>query len=104
MLNDRSEERRRDGKIVRRALGSLKFFAESLERRGISVVAVDVAQQTVQFLKGCRVESPMLFEAVFCARTELLRVPASPGYTDNRHIQVATLNHGLQRRKDFLVG
>ena len=36
-------------------------------------------------------------------RLQLFEVPASLGDADDRHIEVAALDHRLQRRKDLLV-
>ena len=38
------------------------------------------------------------------ARPELFESPAGFGDADHRHIEVATLQHRLQRGKDLLVG
>ena len=46
----------------------------------------------------------MLVEAVARARAELLEVQPGFGHADDRHVEVAAPDHGLQRREDLLVG
>jgi hypothetical protein len=65
---------------------------------------VYITQQTAQFFKSRRVEPSEFFQAVLRPSTELVRAPLGLSYTDDRHVEVAPLSHGLQRRKDFLVG
>ena len=45
----------------------------------------------------------VLLEAVARPRLELVEVPAGLGHADDRHVEVAALDHRLQRRKDLLV-
>ena len=44
----------------------------------------------------------MLFQAVTHSLPELIDCPRRPGYTNDRHVEMAPPNHRLQRRKDFL--
>ncbi len=46
----------------------------------------------------------MFFQAVFCARPELVQIPTGLGHPYNGNIQVSALHHGLQGGKNFLVG
>src|SRR5262245_32716570 len=39
-----------------------------------------------------------------CSRPELFQIPAGFGYTNDRDIQMSTLDHTLQRREYFLIG
>ena len=50
-----------------------------------------------------RFEAAVLLEAVAGARAELLDAPTRLGDADHRHMQVAALEHCLQRREDLLV-
>jgi hypothetical protein len=34
----------------------------------------------------------------------LIEIPAGLGYADDREVEIALVQHGLERRKDFLVG
>ena len=45
----------------------------------------------------------MLLEAVAARAPELVEVPAGLGDADHRHVEVAALDHRLQRREDLLV-
>ncbi len=57
-LDDRREERRRDGEVVRRAPGTAQRLLERREgRRGV-VVAVHVPEQGEQVAQGPRIVDP----------------------------------------------
>jgi hypothetical protein len=103
LLHDQLEERRRDGEVVRRPAGRAELFADSLERRLVRVVAVDVAQQTAQLAERRGIEASVLLEAVLGTGVELLELPAGLRHADDRHVEVAALHHRLQRWEDFLV-
>jgi hypothetical protein len=45
----------------------------------------------------------VLVEAVLGASLELLRIPAGLRHADDRHVEVAALDHRLQRGKDPLA-
>ena len=45
----------------------------------------------------------MVLQAVACPRPELVELPARPGHADDRHVEVAALQHRLQRWEDLLV-
>ena len=104
LLDHQPEQQRRDRQVVRRPLGRAELPAERLEGRGVRVVAVDVAQQARELLEGRRVEPAVLLEAVAGAGLELFEIPAGLGDPDHRNVEVAALQHRLQRREDLLVG
>jgi hypothetical protein len=49
------------------------------------------------------VGAAVLLQAVTRAFAQLIERPASAGHTDDRHVQLTTPGHRLQRRKDLLV-
>ena len=105
LLDDRAEQHRRDGEVVRRAAARCRAPCGcAWNVAGSVVVAVDVAQQAGRAWRtrrrrgrrasrGCRGRAP-----------ELVEVPAGLGHADDRHVEVAALHHRLQRREDLLVG
>ena len=104
LLHHRTEQRRRDGEVVRRPLGRPELPAQGIERRRIAVVAVDIVEQAGQLLERRRIEPAVFFHAVARAGTKLLEGPAGPGHTDHRHVELTALRQRLERRKDLLVG
>ena len=91
---------RRDGEVVRRPLRRTELLADGLEGCRIVVVAVDVAQQTGQLLERRRIDAAaVLLEAVARPRLELVELPAGLGHADHGHVEVAPLEHRLQRRE-----
>ncbi len=60
LLDDESKQRGWNGEVVRRALGATELLANRFERRGILIVAVDIAQQTAQRLERRRIEPAVL--------------------------------------------
>ena len=83
---------------------SLEFFTKSAKGGRILVVSVNVAEQATKLLKGRGIHPAMFFEAVVSAGPELIECPARFGDADDRHTEVATLQHRLQRGKDLLIG
>ena len=71
---------------------------------GSLVVAVDVAQQP-HSLSNAAGSSPPCFSRLSLARAPgAVEIPAGLGHADHRHVEVAALDHRLQRREDLLVG
>src|SRR5437867_1042774 len=48
------------------------------------------------------VHSTVFFQAIVHALPQSIDRPGRPGYANDRHIEMSTPNHRLQRRKDFL--
>src|SRR5215470_16900273 len=87
-----------------RALGVPELLADGLEGRSVLVVAVHVAEERGELGEGRRIDAPaVLLQAVLGARLELIQPPARLGHPDHRHVEVATLDHSLERGKDLLV-
>ena len=88
---------RRMGRVAER-------FADRVEGLQISVVAINVLQVSGQLLPCSIIHATMLLQAVFRACFELVKVPACFRDADDRHIELAVLDHGLQCGENFLVG
>ena len=104
LLHHRTEQRGRDGEVVRGPLGGPELAAQGIERRRIAVVAVNILEQAGQFLERHPIEPSVFFHAIARAGTKLLEGPAGPGHTDHRHVELTALRQRLKRRKDLLVG
>ena len=104
LQDDRLEQARRDRQVVRGTLCRAQFAAQGGKRRGVAIVAVDVMQQAHELRECRRVEAAVLFQAVAGAGAKLLEVPSRLRNTYDRNVEVAALDHRLQRRKDLLVG
>ncbi len=102
LLDDRSEQHRRDGQIVRRMRDAGELAAQRRERRRIAVVAVDVAQPGAQPGEGVAVQPAVFLDAVLRPRPQLVERPARLGHADDRHVQLPAPGHRLERRKDLL--
>src|SRR5262249_40921541 len=103
LLDDQLEQYGRDGQVVRRSPGRTERLADRLERRRVLIVAVHVAQQAAQPIERGRVDAAVLVEAVLGSGAELLEAPAGLCHTDDRHVEMTALQHGLERGKDLLV-
>jgi hypothetical protein len=103
LLHDQLEQHGRDGEVVQRPPGGTQLSADGLKRRGVPVVAVDVAQQAAQRAERRGIDAAVLVEAVLGASLELFKIPAGLRHADDRHVEVAALHHCLQRGKDLLV-
>ena len=103
LFHDEPEQCGWDGEVVRRALGGAELPANGLERRRISVIAVDVAQHSAQRVERHGVKPAVLLHAVARAGTELVDGPPGLRHADDRHVEMAALRHRLQRREDLLV-
>jgi hypothetical protein len=104
LFDDGPEERGWDREVVRgvRCVPE-RAASERLERRRLSVVAVDVSKQSAQLRERVPVQPPVLLDALLRARAQLVEGPARLGDADDRHVEVAALGHRLQRGEDFLV-
>ena len=96
LFHDCPKQQGRDGEVVRRPLGGAEFLADGLERRRVLVIAVHITQQAGQLVEGGGIESPVVLQTVARPRPELVELPASLGYADDRHGEVAALQHRLQ--------
>jgi hypothetical protein len=88
---------------MRRTLGRAELFPDGMKRRRVFVIAVHVAEQTVQFVESRAIEPSVFLDTVTRPCLELIEVPAGFGHADDRLVQVAAFGHCLQRRKNFLV-
>ena len=68
LLDDRPEHDGRNGQVECRPAALAERFAQDLERRGIVVVAVHVAEHSAKLFKGGRVEATVFFDAVASPR------------------------------------
>src|ERR1035441_5377856 len=68
----------------------------------VRIIALDVAQQRAELLERHGVESPMLFKTCPYPGPEFIHIFRRPRHADYRHVQVAVVNHGLQRGEDLL--
>ena len=104
LLDHPAEQDRWNREVVRRPLRGAELVPDRRERRAVAVVAVDVAQESAELVESGRVEPAVLLQAVLRPGLELVQVPARLRHADDRHVEVAALDHGLQRREDLLVG
>src|SRR6202044_1583944 len=103
LLHHDAESRRRDGQIVSGALRVAELVAKGFIGCRIVEVTIHVTEQLAQLWKCLRIQATVLFDAVFGPGLKLLKVPAGLGHADDRDAKRTTLDHGLQRRKDFFV-
>ncbi len=89
---------------MRRRLRGAEFLAERIKGCGVFVIPVYITQQCAHLVERRTVDTAVLLEAVLCARPKLVEVPAGLSDTDHRNIEIAPLQHRLQRGEDLLVG
>ena len=71
----------------------------------IGVVAIDIAQLRRQLLEATGVEvAAALLDAVARALLQLVQGPARARHADDGNVEAVAADHGIERRKDFLVG
>src|SRR6476646_11759387 len=90
---------------MRGPLRRVQLLADGLKGSRVFVVTINITQEPAQFVEGRRVDSsPVFLDTVSRPRSELINIPTCLGYSDNRHVEVASFDHRIQRRKYFLVG
>ena len=103
LLDDPAEENGRDREVVRRPRRAAQLFPDRREGGRVVVVAVDVPEEARQLREGRWVEAAVLLEAVLGAGLHLVEGPAGLRDADDRDVEVAALQHRLERREDLLV-
>ena len=103
-FNDRTKETRRDGQVVQGALGRAEGLTELGVEPGILIVARDILQPGAQFFKGCWVDLTVLGKTGMDMLLQLLDTPGSTGHSNDGHVEMTSLDHGLQGWEDLLVG
>jgi hypothetical protein len=89
---------------MRRSLRRVQLLADGLKGSRVFVVAINITQQSGQFVERRRLDfSAVFLDAVSRPRSKLINIPTCLGNPDNRHVEVAAFDHRLQRRKNFLV-
>src|SRR6516162_1099355 len=104
LFDDLTKKYRRNRQIVSGVLGLAEFLAQVLEGGSIVVIAVDIMEQAGKFFPRGGVEAAVFFEAVLGSGLQLIEIPAGLGYADDREVEMPSFQHGLERRKDLLVG
>lgn len=79
-----------------------EFPSQGLKRRGSHCSLRRRTEQSRELLNDRRIDAAMLFQAAIGASLELIEGPARFGDTDHRHVEMAALDHRLERRKNFL--
>ncbi len=104
LLHNQAEEHGRDGEVVGRPLSGTELLADGLKGSRILVIPVHVMEQAAQLVESGGIESAVLFKTVLGAGPELVELPAGLGHADDRHLEMAALQHRLQGWKNLLVG
>ncbi len=104
-LDDRREERGRDGEVVRRALSTTQRLFYRRERVPVIIVALYIPEQGQKVLERAPVIDPTrLCDALRHTCLQLRQTPLRGGDTDHRNPQCASFCHCIERREDLLVG
>ena len=77
--------------------------AQLVVRRGVGVIAVNVAQPRGEVREGRLVDPAVLLQALASAGAQLVKAPAGPRHADDRHVKLAAADQRLERREDLLV-
>jgi hypothetical protein len=101
--DDLTEERRRDGQVVKRMPGRAQLRPQPAERVGIVIRALDKAELALEPLKDRRIELGVGFEALPGAIAQARDV-AVPGDPDDRHRPARIANQASQGGEDLLEG
>jgi hypothetical protein len=90
---------------MHRSLRTAECLVEVSVDFGTPIIARHVAQQSRKLAERWLVAIiAVLRDAVVDPCPQLLNSPAVSGHADDRYLQAAALHHGVQRRKDLLVG
>jgi hypothetical protein len=85
-------------------LGVTQLLAQTGKRGRIAVVAVDVAQTTLQAGERVGMHAAVSLDAVPHARLQLLERPAGLRHADDGELEVAVPGQRLEGGKNLLVG
>ena len=103
-LHDRAEHARRNRQVVNRPGCGAQSLFQPGEGRRIGVVAAHIAQLRRQLLEATGFEvAAALLDALAGALFQLVQGPARARHADNGNVEAVAVNHGIERRKDFLV-
>src|ERR1700733_4025799 len=80
-----------------------ELLAKRVERGGILVVTVDIAQQANQFFESDRIEAAVFFQAVLRTGAKLIKIPAGFGNADNGNVEMSPFHHRLKGGEDLFV-
>src|SRR5262249_12034608 len=103
-LGNRREQAGRNRQIEGWPHRTAELGVQSVERRRVAVVAVDVVKQLRQAPKRRLIQTLIrVFYTGTCARTKLIESPAGFRDTDDGHVEVTAPHQRLESRKDLLV-
>src|SRR5262249_17781138 len=103
VVHDGFKQGRRNSQIMRGKVCSLEFSTQRREGFRILIIAINVVQQADQFLEGSGVDATVLLKTVMSPGAELIEVPPRFGNSNDRYVEMSSLHHRLQRRKNLLV-
>ena len=89
---------------MQRPVGVAQLSPQTLEGSRVAVVAIDITQQCGELREGGGVDAAVALETVPGAGLELLEAPAGPGHPDDRQVEVAAADQGLEGREDLPIG
>jgi len=99
------EERRWDGKIVRRPTCVTKLLFQRSESVRLCVIAAHIPEQGQKMLEGAPIiDAARALYTVCHTRVQAFGTPHRAGNADYRDFQRASFRHGIKSRKDHLVG
>ena len=103
VVDDRREQVRRDRQVVHRALAVAQRLAQVLERARIVVADAGEPHEFRELRPGIRIEPVAAgLEALPGTFTKLLEIPFPAAHAHDRNVEVAGLDHPLQRGVDLL--
>jgi len=103
LVENHAKQDRWNGEVVNGMFCIPEFFAHIGKRLRIVVIPVHVAKLVEEYRKGYRIEPSMFRDAVFCPLAQLVEIPASLGYANDRPGQLSMLGQLLQRGKNLFV-
>ena len=97
------KQTRRNRQVVQRILRLPQLRTQLRKSMDVVVVAIYIAQQAHQLLKGLGMNAAMLLNAVLGASLQLVQIPAGLGHADDRQFEALIADQPLQRRKNLFV-
>src|SRR5437899_1743418 len=98
---DRREHARWNGQVADGSLRAAERGAESVEGRGIAIVALDISHVAGEGGEGVPVDPSVACQAVADEGAQALDAPASARNADHGHVEFAASNERLQCRIDL---
>jgi hypothetical protein len=104
-FDHRFEERGRNGEVERGPLRVAERLLDGREGGGVFVVSADILDERKKMFEcGLVIDAAGPLDAVRDAAMDAVHAPLGEGDADDRDVEYAALDHGVERGEDHFVG